>query len=575
LLLRQYIIQRLFLWSIIGVFIFIVLGSLLYLLSDYTDLVKWYLSLNDCFYLKDLWQARYFSPSVKHQGNYFATLAILIALSGIVYTLYRWRYIPLFIAKLQLAKPIKYSVFLGYVLVLLGAFLAWCWGIQQTPPSGDELLSVVHCASLPSFQTIAYYMLPNNHLYFNVLNGFLFYTIPIDGLQSGRLISLLAYLVVVATAFYWFSCLMPNRLLAFVAVVPFALGFTTWAFSFQARGYEIQLCCAWLSFLLLQKYRQSGDRKTALLIALFNLMGFAFVLSYLYYFIAQMIFVSLMQAYRRKLDFVFWQYQAFAMMGVFLLYTPALCFSGLQAITQNEYVKPLNELSNAALWAIASEKTKYFINSIFSFIIHENHKLNFILFASPLLLIFSKQNKHRQLAVFYLVLWLSWFSMCWLMKRFPFNRNMIIHHSLSLAIVLYTYYVCLSWLIANCVSMHWRLRLSISLYVLPLAYFVQHQLKWNKSQVCTSLYFMDVRDIEHEYQNDIAHTIPAKASIAFAPERYCMLYYAQKNHLQVHTCMSGNEDYYINIAQDTLPASIARNYKLIKRGIGNDVYQHR
>lgn len=572
---RLHTIHRLLLLSIIGILTLIAIGSCCYLLSDYDYVAKWYLSLNDCFYLKDVWQERYFTPSVKHQGNYFATLALLTSLSGIVSILFLWRYTSLFIAKSQPAKPIKYSVLLAYMLVLLTAFELWYWGIQQTPASGDELLSVVHCASLPSFQTIAYYMLPNNHLYFNVLNGFLLHTMPIDGLQSGRLIALIAYLLIVATACYWFTAVLPNRLLAFIAVVPFALGFTTWAFGFQARGYEAQLCCAWLSFVLLQKYLQSGDRKTALLIALFNMMGFAFVLSYLYFFIAQMIFVCLIQAYRRKLDFVFWQYQAFAMMGVFLLYTPALCFSGLQAITQNEYVKPLNELSNAALWAIASEKTKYFINSIFSFIIHENHKLNFILFASPLLLIFSKQNKHRQLAVFYLVLWLSWFSVCWLMKRFPFNRNMIIHHSLSLAIVLYTYYLALSWLISKCVSMHWRLRLGIGLYVLPLAYFVQHQLKWNKAHVCTSLYFMDVRDIAHEYHNDIARTIPAKASIAFAPERYCMMYYAQKNHLQVHNCMSGNEDYFINIAQDTLPAAIAENYRLVKRGIGNDIYQHR
>ena len=572
---RSYIIQRLLLWSIIGFLTLIALASLLYLLSEYTFLAKWYLSLNDCFYLKDVWQQRYFSPTVKHQGNYFAALALLIALLGNGCILYRWRQLVAQDTIPHRPKPIQYKVLFGYLLVLLGAFLFWCWGIQQTAPSGDELLSVVHCAALPSFQTIAYYMLPNNHVYFNVLNGFLLHTFPIDGLLSGRIISLFAYLVVVATAFYWFSSLMPNRLLAYLAIVPFALGFTTWAFGFQARGYEAQLSCAWLSFVLLQRYLQSADRKTAMFIALFNMMGFAFVLSFLYYFIAQMIFVLLVQVYRRKVDLIFWQYQLFGMMAVFLLYAPALCFSGLQAITKNEYVKPLSELSNAALWAIASEKTKYFINSIFSFLIHENHRLNFILFVSPLLLLFSKQNKQRQLAVFYLVLWLSWFGICWAMKRFPFNRNMILHHSLSLAMVLYTYSVCLSWLVSKCVSKHWRQSVSLCLYLLPLAYFVQHQLKWNKAHVCTSLYFMDVRDIEHEFQQDIAATIPANASIAFAPERYCMLYYAQKNHLQVHTCASGDEAYFINIAQDTLAAAIAKNYRLIKRGIGNDVYQHR
>lgn len=571
---RQPILQRLLLLSIIGFLTLIAIGSLCYLCSDYTDVAQWYLSLNDCFYLKELWQQRYFTPFVKDQGNYFAVIALLIALLGNAYIVYNWRRIQLFIASTT-STPRFNSGWIWYIAVLSFAVLAWYWGMQQTPASGDELLSVVHCAALPSFQTIAYYMLPNNHLYFNLLNGFLLHATHLDALQTGRFISMIAYLFVVATAFSWFSGVLPNRMWALIAVVPFAFGFTTWAFGFQARGYEAQLCCAWLSFVLLQKYLQSPDRKIALLIALFNMMGFAFVLSFLYYFIAQMIYVLLVQAYRRKIDLVFWQYQLFGMMAVFLLYAPALCFSGLQAITQNEYVKPLNELTNVAFLAIASEKTKYFINAIFSFLIHENHWLNFILFASPLFLFFSKQNKHRQLAVFYIVLWLSWWSICWSMKRFPFNRNMIIHHSLSLAIVLYTYAVCLFKVLTKWAAMAWRSKLSIALYVLPLVYFVQHQWKWNKEHVCTSLYFMDVRDIKREYQNDIAATIPSNASIAFARERYCMVYYAQKNYTQAHTCIEGNEDYFVTIAQDTLPVGIAKNYRLVKRGIGNDIYQHR
>jgi len=59
-------------------------------------------------------------------------------------------------------------------VLMLGAGL-WAWGATQVPPAYDEVFSAVYCAGNESLlATWSYYILPNNHVLFNLLNGGLF-----------------------------------------------------------------------------------------------------------------------------------------------------------------------------------------------------------------------------------------------------------------------------------------------------------------------------------------------------------------------------------------------------------------
>jgi len=328
-------------------------GALAYLLTPYAALRDWYLARTPNLYRAATWPRYFFTPAVKAQGNWFCLGGLaLLAVAVFWWVRPGWR--PGFLRKeppTNYAPGPKSSLIARadwpYLAGLLAAAAGlWGWGVGQLPPAYDEVFSAVYSAGSGSvFVAWSYYMLPNNHLLFNVLNAGLFGWLgqPTVLLTTGRLLSGLAYVATVGVIYRTLRGLTGRRMLAAGLALLAALQYALWGFGCQARGYALYALMHWLAVASLLGYWQrptAGQRwGNAVAVA----VGYATVPTFLFYHAAQLLAAAVVQLRRRRLDGQFWWAQAHALGASYWFYLPALGFSGLTALSDNQYVRPHHE----------------------------------------------------------------------------------------------------------------------------------------------------------------------------------------------------------------------------------------
>ena len=107
-------------------------------------------------------------------------------------------------------------------------------------------------------------MLPNNHVFFNLLNGTLCHFVD-NKVISGRIISGITFAVFIPLLYYWLLNKTKSRYYAAAFCAVMMLQFPVWAFSFQARGYAIYLLCAWAAFISLQHFIAARSKATLIM----------------------------------------------------------------------------------------------------------------------------------------------------------------------------------------------------------------------------------------------------------------------------------------------------------------------
>ncbi|MEJ7664465.1 MAG: hypothetical protein WKG07_35595 [Hymenobacter sp.] len=166
-------------------------------------------------------------------------------------------------------------------------------GATQVPPAYDEVFSAVYCAGSGSLLTTwSYYMLPNNHVLFNLLNGGLFgwlhqstWLVP-----TGRLLSGLAYAGTLAVIYRLVAGLTGQRGVGAVLAVLAGLQYSLWGFGFQARGYALYALLHWVALgTLLAYWRQPRQPKWLVINMLAVAAGYAVVPTFLFYHAAQLL----------------------------------------------------------------------------------------------------------------------------------------------------------------------------------------------------------------------------------------------------------------------------------------------
>ncbi len=157
-----------------------------YIFSGYDSLVKWYIGLNDCFYKKETWANDFFTPHVKESGNVYCIIALLLSVAGTGFILKRIKKTSWQLRQDLIIRIGAWDVLCaGICLAVITGF--WLWGWPQALPSSDEIFSASNCAGIHPFQTISYYMLPNNHIFFNLLNNILFHSFSNKGISKNYL----------------------------------------------------------------------------------------------------------------------------------------------------------------------------------------------------------------------------------------------------------------------------------------------------------------------------------------------------------------------------------------------------
>lgn len=528
------------------------LFSVFYLAHGHAYLAGWYLSLGDCFYRVAYWEEEVFTPAVKASANWYHLIALAISAWLALHAGRALRG-----GRAAVPSPAvptaRRGAWLGHgLLAVLGGLLCG-YSHGAARPAYDEIFSAVNCAGIHPFQALSYYMLPNNHLLFNVLNGTLFAGMD-DKVLSGRFISMLAFLAAQQAMFLLLKRRMPLGV-AFVTVLLLSLSLPTLGFAAQARGYSLHLAAGWLCLLSLYHYVETGSRLAARGLVAGIVVGYATLPSFLYFHGALLGFAVCWQGYQRQFDTGFWQWQAMAMGGVFLFHLPALSFSGAAAFTSNRYVRMEDKPLEAFLAQLA-DLSHFFLDYGFSRLFTEGNPLVYVLYLAPLALMCSKHKAHRAIGLFYLLLWASVLVIVIGMKKIPFTRNLIIQYSAGLGILAYTLWLAVT-VLAQRLRQAW---LSHTIYMacvgaLGLGFATQFP-----KLAGEQLYFNNANALYETNRHDMAQ-LPAGAQVGFCDEGFYWYYLFTQGGGQGRQCPQGHEAYLVKRASETLPPALAPLYE--------------
>ncbi len=539
-----------------------------YLFSTHDALAKWYCRLNGCFYRNAVWSTTFFTDQVKQAGNGYAVGGIVAAGLLIAYHVYSWR------------RPIPYEA--GYRVIGPGDFFFvvvlavcchhyWARGAGLALPAYDEVFSAQNAVGIHPFQTLSYYMLPNNHLLFNFLNNVLFHFAP-DKVVTGRLISGWCYFGFGLLMYGWLKELMRSKWCALFCTFPLLFQIIIWGFGFQARGYEPYLLCEAVCMVCTFRYFRQGGHHWLRLNLWATVLGYLCMPSFLYLHVAQLAFALLGDISRRRPDFLFWKYQLLAAMVTFITYLPVLCFSGLASITANQYVLPVHAFKDKTRWDFLVWLPGYvkpYLDHIFHAPQIFGHDAGLPMLCAPFLLLLDRRNPlFRDFGRFYLCMWGAALALTTVMIRPPYERNMILQYGVSvLGVLLLTF----------------RLLQELKRYAFPAlpsvtatmcigAAFALHFKHTDDALLVNTLYEYEVNHC-YEAINQGLNAIPSGASVAFTDEGFYCRYIAGKKGFQTDKCTAFNTAYLVKQEQEPLPKEAEGKYTLLSKGAEYEIYK--
>ena len=539
-----FLLRRAALLAGMALLLLFVAGCGAYLSTSYEVLRQWYLSLNPCFYRASEWAEHFFSPATKIAGNGWAFAGLLLSLiCGSVLLSQRkacWKR-----AETKFKMPPEISVLL---LFWLGGILLWLWGNSHLPPASDEVFSYENVARLPLFQSCSYYMLPNNHVGFNVLNNLLQRLFPF-GLLSGRLLSLFAYLGTVGVIFYWLRAVVTSKALRYLILAGLATQSMTLLFAFQARGYALYTFAAWVAFAITHRLLAGGNRRFSKLLVPAVISGYAVLPSFLYVHVALMLWIFVAQIQGRKDLGFFWRAQFVIAAGVFLFYLPVLLFSGLPALTENKWVHSVAPGFPAFL-EIAFPTARYYIFHEFTGAT-EGLPAQLILLLGlllPLLLYPFIRGKNGLLRGAFVCFWATFVLFSLLLRQLPPGRSLSPLFSISMALSLATAAKWTSQNLSNRKFLYGSIPvfISVSLFVkCPLLY---------PGQLQTAMYGPSVAEVNKQAAK-LLQTIPATAQVGFGDEAFYFRFLWEQAGRKSVACPAGKEAYLL-FGQEEIPPAI-------------------
>ncbi len=524
-----------------------------YLTHSHPYLAAWFRNLHPCFYRSAFWEKDFFTDATKQKGNLLCWLGIIIiGLLVFIVLLRKGAHVKRQIKPLAVIKPADYL--LSGSLVVIGIIM-WKFAKWHILPYNDEVFSAVHCADIHPFQTLAYYMLPNNHILFNLLNNVLF-PFAKDHWATGRIVSGASFILLLVLLYFWCRQLFGHRLLAFMATLCISVHFQTWGFGAMNRGYELYLLCEWAAFVFLWQYLRRGNTVWLQLFAVCVVAGFFTLPTFLFFYVSLVVAALIVQCYRCSFDMAFFRYNVIAICATFLCYLPALSFSGIGAFTDNEYVKGA-DLSHSAYMDVLIVKFHEALEYCFTGYTTVHEDVYLLLAAVPVLsLLWLRKRSRVFFGGFFLIMWVTLFLMSWQMKQFPYLRNQIGHMSITYAFIIIT--IC--WALQELFRALRMKRMIFVVFPLFLGLFIYHYIKLTKAKLAEALYHFDINTYAELLILDL-RDLPPHATVGCSDESFYLKYIGGKRGFQTNFCSAGNEAYYITTDGETIPIPITGHYE--------------
>jgi hypothetical protein len=485
-----------------------------YVTTGYDTVASWFMGLNSCFYRSQYWQSDFFTPKVKATGNgyCFAALAvILMSISLLLRSLIKTIKSPQHFFKIQFT----FTAILQVAICIIAPVLFWIWGISLAPPSNDEVFSAFKCADIHPFQTISYYMLPNNHILFNLLNNILFHAAS-DKTITGRFFSLLCYCSMVLLFFSLFKTLLKNSWLALIVALGMSIQFPVWAFGCQARGYELLTLCGWTMFISFFKYTLCHEKKWLYLMAAASAAAYFTVPTFMYMDAAVLFFALCIQ-----------------------IAAQSLCFSGIASITENQWTT--NYQTYTELWNNLTLTCHEYMDYTFCNNGEGYYLISLALFLFPFTMILYRHNTiARMFGWFYLCMWALLIPITLIMRQYPIDRALQVQFIITYAFVIYSVYLALS-LLAKKIKAFYVAPVGLVIFLLLMSVnYVQ------KGQLQITHYPCHFNSIDwNKYITEGVNTIPRGCSVALSDESCYWSYLCTVYGYDISKCPRGNEQYLV------------------------------
>jgi hypothetical protein len=537
-----------------------------YLASDHEKLAQWYIGLNSCFYKNTSWKSDFFTDNVKATGSIYCIVAILISSVGLLFTLRRSKVKREYVnARLRFKTEDLPPISLCFI----ATSILWLWGTSLVVPSNDEAFSALNCASLHPFQTISYYMLPNNHILFNLLNNLAFHAWE-NKVAGGRILSLVLYWALTLSFFSFFKTLLRHKWLAVLVTITLALQFPVWGFATQARGYELLILSQWIAFISLLKYILYHEKRWLYIMCAACCVGYFTVPVFLYFHAALLAFAFFLQLIKKKVDLDFWKFQITCAAIVFLLYLPCLCFSGLKAITANPWVDI--EAPYKQLWMDLVPTFREYMDFCFCNNKKGGYLVSFILFLLPVSLVFFKKNATAKLlGWFYICMWTVLIGFTLTMKVYPIDRALSGQFSVTLALVIYTLYLALS-AIARKENVRYAPAIVLPIFMILLdVNYVNN----GREEIVHYLCHFNVSYWDKFLTDGISSSIPRGSSVACSDESFYWYYLCRKYGYDVTKCPRGNEQYLVKLRSEPFIQNKEGDYQMISTVGDYSIYKRK
>lgn len=313
-------------YLVTGLAVIVVLYSIFYLSKSYQEILFWYGGNMEDFFRKDEWSSKMFSEDVKKVGNILCiALSVLLLLSLV----YLWK----IKSSISPVKIVWNYSFQDIFIVILAFFF---WGYYQalTPYAYDEIFSAFHFASHSAWLSLSYYPLPNNHILYNVLNAFVGQLSGGHFLESGRIISLLAYVVTALLTYRVAKHVLKVEWMAILSSVLVLSQFPVVGFATQARGYSMLVMCTMLAIYALWNKKLSSYYLWDVGIV----AGMAVMPSFLYFWVGLGLSGLFLLNGDKISLYSFLKHNFISALVVLSFYLPVLSVSGYQSIVANKYV---------------------------------------------------------------------------------------------------------------------------------------------------------------------------------------------------------------------------------------------
>lgn len=519
-----------------------------YLLHSREYLQQWFVSLQPCFYRPAHWASDFFTAGTKARGNVFCLLAIPVCAGFLSHSLSALRRGGCWWRKVAVER--RHG--LPAVLLLLAGLALWIWANGHIRPYMDEVFSAVHISGSHPFQGLAYYMLPNNHLLFTALNNAFFHYSG-DAVLTGRVLSGIAFLATLLLLYGWLQGCMKNRWLALGTVLLLALFYPAWGFAGQARGYSLLLLSGWAALIFLLRYFKTAKKSDLRWHALALIAGYAVMPTFLYLQPALLGCTAVWQLRQKRFDLRYWRYNLLAALLVFLFYLPALLFSGIEAFTANEFVRPA-ELDAAQFLNMTGELSRCWMGYCWTG--HTDTPAawwGFLPLLLPLALL--ARRRYQMPGLFLLLLWGSFYGFLLLMHRFPPVRALLFHLHLSFALTLLS-----AFLLLNDLAVKLRKPLLRLLWLPLLAPLVLHYGQTGRGQLAATLYHFDINEYGRLLQLNL-RDLPPGASVGLSDESFYFYYIGRKRGFHMVMCSGGGEQFYMKLEEEALPQPSAGHYE--------------